>query len=760
MKSTFTLALLFVGLHFSVAQRCGTMILDEQFRQEFSDYAQKRAFIETFTQLQYDSNSSERGGSNVITIPVVFHVVHRTAQENISDAQLQSQITVLNEDFRKLNANFASSTPAVFQGVSADFELEFCLATRDPNGNATNGITRTSTTVNGFNVNDNDRVKFTSQGGKDGWPSNKYLNIWVCNFSTNLLGYATFPGGPANRDGVVLLYTSVGRPPANPFNNPYNRGRTGTHEVGHWLNLFHIWGDDDGACSGSDQVADTPNQADENFGCPTHPSPSCNNGGDMFMNYMDYMDDACASLFTNGQKTRSRALFNPGGFRNALLTSDGCGNIVTPPTGDPCVDTLRFPLPGDYVIYFDEDQGFIAGTNVYNDRAKADRFSPVAPHTLVKGGLFRFSYADAGSVPNHQVTFRLYNSNGTGGLPNTVLATATLPISQIISDVNNNQYTTVTFPTPVAVTGDFYLGFEVAPTSGVILALYTNEDGQSIPNTAYEQFENQQWVAYTANGSWQISISHAISAIMEVPPANANFTINTPTICQGQSVAYTASTPSSAGTFAWQFPGGNPSTSTQASPTVSYQNSGTFSATLTVTGACASQPISNTQANLVTVNSLPPIPSITEQGTLLVSSAASGNQWFLNNNPIAGATGNTFQPTQNGSYTVRVTIAGCISTSSPVTVTITNLIGRLNEMIIFYPNPAADEVFIKSNSFISEGMDISIYTTNGQLVMQENIKFNANNQAVLSTQKLINGLYFVEIRKGEQIGIQRLSIIR
>lgn len=401
MKFSITLAALFLCLPFAFAQRCGTMILDEKFRQEFNDYSHKRELIESFTQEQLmQSSSGQRGGSNVITIPVVFHVVHRNAQENISEAQILSQIDVLNEDFRKLNPNFASSTPAVFQGVSADYEIEFCLATRDPNGNPTNGITRTSTTVNGFSIDDGDRVKFTAQGGRDAWPSSKYLNVWVCNFSTNLLGYATFPGGPANRDGVVLLYTSVGRTPANPFNNPYNRGRTGTHEVGHWLNLFHIWGDDDGACNGSDQVADTPNQADENFGCPTHPSPSCSNGGDMFMNYMDYMDDACASMFTNGQKTRSRALFNPGGFRNALLTSDGCGGNVTPPTGDPCADTLRFPLPGDFTIYFDEDQGFVAGTNVFNDRVKADRFTPAAPHTLVRGGLFAFSFADAGNTPN------------------------------------------------------------------------------------------------------------------------------------------------------------------------------------------------------------------------------------------------------------------------------------------------------------------------------------------------------------------------
>ncbi|MCB0663092.1 MAG: zinc metalloprotease, partial [Saprospiraceae bacterium] len=183
----------------------------------------------------------------VYTIPVVVHVIWNTTAENISDAQVQSQIDVLNEDFRRLNAD-ANNT----WSQAADSEIEFCMATIDPNGTATTGITRRQTTVSSFSSNDN--MKFYSTGGTDAWPAGDYLNIWVCDLSSGLLGYAQFPGGPANTDGVVIDYAYFGRNgSATP---PFDLGRTATHEVGHWLNLRHIWGD--GNCNVDDFVTDTP----------------------------------------------------------------------------------------------------------------------------------------------------------------------------------------------------------------------------------------------------------------------------------------------------------------------------------------------------------------------------------------------------------------------------------------------------------------------------------------------------------------------
>lgn len=280
---------------------------------------ERRMQIEAFTEEWVRNNGGDRA---LVTIPVVVHVVYNTTAENISDAQVQSQIDVLNADFRKLNSD-ASLVPSAFSTLAADANIEFCLASTDPNGASTTGITRTSTTATSFSTNDG--VKFTSSGGRNAWDATKYLNIWVCDISGGILGYAQFPGGSASTDGVVIDYQYFGT--IGTATAPFNKGRTATHEVGHWLNLYHIWGDDGTACTGTDSVSDTPNQADENYGCPVFPQVSCSNGpnGDMFMNYMDYTDDACMYMFSNGQASRMQALFAAGGARASLLTSNGCG---------------------------------------------------------------------------------------------------------------------------------------------------------------------------------------------------------------------------------------------------------------------------------------------------------------------------------------------------------------------------------------------------------------------------------------------------
>lgn len=313
---------------FGQVNRCGTTESMKQLFLENPGYQENIQQINDFTSQFIQENPT--GTRTVVTIPVVFHVVYNTTAENISDAKVLSQLDVLNEDYRRLNAD-ANETPAAFLGVAADCEINFCLAARDPSGNATNGITRTFTTKTSFSSNNN--VKYTSQGGENIWDRSKYLNIWICDLGSGLLGYAQFPGGPAATDGVVIDYAYTGNIGATP---PYQYGRSATHEVGHWLNCYHIWGDDGTSCNGSDLVADTPNQADETYGCPLPAIRiSCSNGpnGDMYSNYMDYTDDGCMNLFTLGQKARMQALFAPGGARVSILSSDGC---VPPGGGGTC----------------------------------------------------------------------------------------------------------------------------------------------------------------------------------------------------------------------------------------------------------------------------------------------------------------------------------------------------------------------------------------------------------------------------------------
>jgi len=284
-----------------------------------------RARIEQHTQsfIARGGNANKRTG--ILTIPVIVHVIYNTAQENISDAQIQSQIDVLTEDYRKLNAD-VSLAPSEFASSAADIQIEFTLAQ----------ITRKQSSKTSWGTND--AMKSSSQGGVDVVSPDSYLNIWVCNIGGGILGYAQFPGGAAATDGVVISPNYFGSSDLQPagetfyLSSPFDKGRTATHEVGHYLNLRHIWGD--GNCSADDYVSDTPIAGAANYGCPSYPSKSCNNNGgftsDMFMNYMDYVDDACMYMFTAGQKARMDALFEAGGARENLGSSSGGCSLAAP----------------------------------------------------------------------------------------------------------------------------------------------------------------------------------------------------------------------------------------------------------------------------------------------------------------------------------------------------------------------------------------------------------------------------------------------
>ncbi len=274
---------------------------------------------------KYPNGNGQRA---VITIPVVVHVVWNASvpAQNISDAQIQSQIDVLNNDFNATNADL-NLVPTLFQPVIGNAEIQFCLAQQDPSGNATTGITRTSSAVASWGTNDN--VKKLSTGGVNPWNASNYLNLWVCNIGGGILGYAQFPGGSAATDGVVCDYRYFGT--TGTATAPYHKGRTATHEVGHWLNLRHIWGD---ANCGSDLVADTPTHNTSNGGCPVYPHLSTCSGTpvEMTMNYMDYTYDACMQMFSAGQKARMRAVLEGAGSRASLASSPGC----MPPSGSTC----------------------------------------------------------------------------------------------------------------------------------------------------------------------------------------------------------------------------------------------------------------------------------------------------------------------------------------------------------------------------------------------------------------------------------------
>jgi hypothetical protein len=247
---------------------------------------------------QGETNRLLAGG--VIEIPVVVNVLYRTTAENVSLAQIQSQIDVLNKDFSATNSDI-NKTPALFQSVlSGNVNIRFVL----------DQVIRKSTKKRSWGTND--AMKLSSQGGINATSPSTKLNLWVCTLSNSILGYAQFPGGPLATDGVVILNTGFGT--TGTAAAPFNLGRTATHEVGHWLNLRHIWGD---ATCGNDQVGDTPQHNTANYGCPAYPHLSTCTGTpvEMTMNYMDYTNDACMYMFSAGQKSRMAATFVSGGPR-------------------------------------------------------------------------------------------------------------------------------------------------------------------------------------------------------------------------------------------------------------------------------------------------------------------------------------------------------------------------------------------------------------------------------------------------------------
>ncbi|WP_214402986.1 zinc metalloprotease [Pseudonocardia lacus] len=283
-------------------RRCATPIVHERLLRTAPGYREARERSENAAWSGARGTAAQRPG--VTRIPVVVHVVHNTPEQDISAEQVRSQITALTADYRARNADIGQ-VPEPFAPLVGDARIEFALATTDPDGNPTDGITRTATDVALFA--DDDAVKSAATGGADPWPTDRYLNLWVAPLVEGLFGYAQMPGGPPETDGVVIAYIAFGT--LGTVSPPFHLGRVATHEIGHWLNLLHIWGDDGDGCNGTDFVEDTPPQAGPNVGAPEFPHFTCDNGpnGDLFVNFMDFTDDPVMVMFTQGQVARMQA---------------------------------------------------------------------------------------------------------------------------------------------------------------------------------------------------------------------------------------------------------------------------------------------------------------------------------------------------------------------------------------------------------------------------------------------------------------------
>jgi PKD repeat protein len=552
-----------------------------------SGFKSKRALIEMQMQDWINKNKQNRI-KQTLTIPVVVHILYANSNQNLSDARVAEQITVLNEDFRRLNSD-TSNTPSQYASIAADFEIKFCLASKDPNGNTTTGITRTQTSVS--NIGNTNKYYQSSQGGQDIWDSDDYLNIWVCDLGGMVLGFTYPPGGPSSTDGVVVDPRYFGKTGAT---SPYNKGRTSTHEIGHWLNLEHVWGSQ-GGCNNDDGVSDTPIQSQENYGCPSSKS-SCGTD-DMFMNYMDYVDDACMNLFTEGQKTRVWAAINTS--RSSLANSQGCSgqsssnitadftanttniniggsvNFTDQTSGNPSswswnfgngsTSTLQNPSGITYntagiysvslttsngtnsdtktktnyikvndtggngsssncdtisnlgandsiVVYMSDNWGAVSGHNGYGDISKAEKFSaPTSSNNILTSAYFMFAHA----VGTGNIKITAWDS-GTNS-PSSSLTSETVSIPSISYDVNNQSFTETVFSSPVTISSDYYVGFELTYQAGDTVYLFTNTEASNTTNSGWEQWSDGTWHPYDDAGGWKIKLAHVIYPVLCSP---------------------------------------------------------------------------------------------------------------------------------------------------------------------------------------------------------------------------------------------------
>lgn len=632
---------------------CGTMDHHEYLKKTRPNYEQEyieyNKMLDAYLENMAHSNKKVNA---TITIPVVLHVVYRTSAENISDAQAISQLNVLNNDFQKLNSD-TTLIPSIFKSASGGVNFTFCLAQRDPNGNPTTGVVHKQTTQTSFTTDD--KVKKTASGGDDAWDVTRYVNIWICNLGTSLLGYGEFPTSSlSNTYGLVINYTAAGT--MGTATAPYNKGRTGTHEFGHCFNLYHIWGDDNGACTGSDQCNDTPNQKAENYGTPSFPQGTSASGGcctssdqsSMFMNYMDYVDDAAMVMFTKNQCARMLAVVSTAPW-NVLQSSNGC----IPVTAN-AAPTASFSTTSSSVCSATALQLTDQSTNSPTSWSwSSNPSSGVTFNTSsIKNPTATFSNAGT-----YTITLVASNSSGSSTYTKVISVNATPVMTSA---------TTKNICTGSAV--NLALTSSTASTYSWVATSNTSVSGESTTNQTTSTINNTLTISGTTTQNVKYSITPKSTAgacvgatqtvTVTVNPL-PSVTATSASICAGLAATLVAS---GASTYSWNT--GSSAANINVSPTVNtiYTVIGTSSA------GC-----SKTATTSVTVKASPTVAVnnaaiCVGTSTVLTASGATSYTW----NTLATTNTISVTPTSTTIYTVTGTTNGC-SNIKTATVTVNQL---------------------------------------------------------------------------------------
>ena len=443
--------------------RCGMVEYEKIRHSKRSKQEREQQFEQWMQEKMVGITSPFRIQASTITIPVVVHIIHNGIADatNISDAQIISQIDVLNKDFNRQNSD-ASNTPSEFLPVAGSLDIQFVLAKQDPEGLATTGITRTLGTKPLWNISDHAEFKALNY-----WPAEKYLNIWVVNLASLYIGFAQLPvstlllgleEASMDRltDGVIIHYRTFGTVDAGSFDlePQFNKGRTATHEVGHFLGLRHIWGDAAGCVT--DYVDDTPPQSSPTSGCPSHPQNSFCGGNKMFQNYLDYSNDVCMNIVTLGQIARMTVVLSNSPRRLSLTTSAGASvpvpvandlgiRQIVGPTSSACSTPILPQIEvrnyGTNTITTSQIELRIDGLVV---ETKSFSSMTLSPNQL---SILSFNQLTFTPTSGHQVNFQILQTNGTAdGSPSnnslsvqvTVPSLVSLPIVEPFNSTPSN----------------------------------------------------------------------------------------------------------------------------------------------------------------------------------------------------------------------------------------------------------------------------------------------------------------------------------
>jgi len=664
--SLFVAAGIISNAQVNLNQRCGSGTLPQQFE----------TWVQSLPPLT--TGGGKNGGQSVqsvFNIPVVVHVIHNnepintisaTTGGNLNAAQIQDQINILNKDFNGLNPDTAN-IPAVFKPYLGKFQFNFCLAVVNPTGGvmAEPGIDRINRSTKGWSAPPYTTTYIDNTIKPNSiWDPNRYMNMWVCNISGGILGYATFPNpgtsglsgipapyGSATTDGLVMLNKAFGSIGTAVTNAPYHKGRTAVHEIGHWLGLRHIWGD--GNCA-NDFCNDTPPAQTSNFGCPTHPYKlgTCagNTTGEMTMNFMDYTDDLCMYMFSKDQKNRAQLIMTNSPMRLTLLSSTVCnlptiGNdvgitFVSSPTYSQVINCNNFINPVVRLNNYGSTTVSSAQFTFNVDGVNTQTYSwsgSVAPSGSVNVSLPQISNLTNGA---HVFTVGVFSPNGSSDMNSSNNGN-----TQNFTIANSFTLSATANPTAVCA------GSSATLTATGGAASYTWNPGNLIgssvvvtPTTA---------TTYTLAGSSGTCINTRTVAVASSP--SLNITVNTPTVCAGNTATITAS---GATTYTWSTGSNSSSISVSPAATTVYTVAGSQGTCL---GAKTATVIVNPNPT-VTVNS----STICSGNTATLTAAgATGYSW----NTGASTAVINVSPAATTVYTVTGTSSGCTDVKT-ATVTV------------------------------------------------------------------------------------------